>query len=301
LIVAALAASAAVGSGVINLPNLSRNPLPVPTSTATSSPAPASPSSAASPTTSPTNAATPTAFTAVAIAVDGVVTTAVDGLTVREEPGTSHRALGTLAKDSVSYVVDGPRQSDGYDWYLLSGMGLPPESGCATEDDATNPYVCPMWYGWAAAGDGSNGWLVPIEPQCSIPSPSSSPAVDQLTPLACFGSRSIAIRGYWPPAAEGEAGVCPLDEDVRWIGCPESADRLLDHATDDVFGGLTVVTLAMPPGVTMPERGQWVEVSGHYDDAAAPQCTYGEIPGQSVLSCRAQFVVDQARVVSGPE
>jgi hypothetical protein len=125
--------------------------------------------------------------------------------------------------------------------------------------------------------------------------------MDQLTPLACFGSRSITIRGYWPAAPAGEAGVCPVSQDLRWIACPESADRLLDHATQDVFGGLTVVTLAMPTGIVMPERGQWVEVSGHYDDPAAQGCSYGDIPEQSVLWCRAQFVVDEARPVSGPE
>jgi hypothetical protein len=305
LMVAAIAGGAVVGSGLVKLPGLSRNPLPAPSSSATSSPASASPSSAATPTASPeaspTDGATPTEVTAVAISVDGVVTATADRLTVRKQPGTSQEAIGALAKGAMSYVVDGPRQADGYDWYLLSGMGLPPESGCVTAQDPTGLYVCPMWYGWAAEGDGADRWLVPVEPECSIPSPSSPQAVDQLTPLACFGSRSITIRGYWPPAPAGEGGVCPISEDLRWIACPESADRLLDHATQDVFGGLTVVTLAVPPGIAMPERGQWVEVSGHYDDPAARHCTYGEIPEQSVLSCRGQFVVDEARIVSGPE
>jgi hypothetical protein len=50
-------------------------------------------------------------------------------------------------------------------------------------------------------------------------------------------------------------------------------------------------------GVAMPDRGHLIEVTGHYDDPAAQDCTYGEIPEATVLRCRAEFVVTAARII----
>jgi hypothetical protein len=59
----------------------------------------------------------------------------------------------------------------------------------------------------------------------------------------------------------------------------------------------------------MPERGTWVELTVHLDDAAAQGC--GEAaqaleeqddraPEQYVLDCRAEMVVQSATAVEGP-
>lgn len=309
LMLAAVAGGVAVGSGLVNLPGLSREPLPVPTSSASpSATAGASPTAAPSevaPSASPTVGPTPTPRTPAGIAVDGLVSTAVDGLKIRTAPGTTEPTLGTLPKDSISYVVDGPRQAAGYDWYLLSGLGLPPATGCATDDSATDPYLCPIWFGWVAAGGGaSDPWLSPAALECPDLEPGWSLAATQrLVPLACFGSRTLTLRGFWPtiPPDAALGGMCPdaVGSDLQWIGCNPGYDHLVSGPDHAFFESPTLV-MAVPPGLGMPQRGQWLEVTGHYDDAAAEACTFGARPEQSVLHCRSEFVVKTATVVDGP-
>lgn len=293
LMLATIAAGAAVGSGLVKLPGLSRNPLPAPTAAASASPV-------ATPSASPSQDATPSAVTAVGIEIDGLVTTNVDNLTIRKGPGTSQASLGTLAKGTMSYVVDGPQQADGYDWYLISGLGLPPESGCATEGDATHPFVCPAWFGWAAEGDGADRWLLPTEVDCSDAMPATPPApVQRLVPLACFGSQTLTVRGYWPVPSSGSGGICPVEDELKWLACNPDSHQMVS-GPDAPFYDFSAFLLAVPPTVTMPEPGRWIEVTGHYDDPAAQACTHGDPPEQSVLECRAQFVVEQMRPVDGP-
>jgi hypothetical protein len=304
LMLAAIGAGVAVGSGMIKLPGLSRNPLPVPTASAspTISAVPSlSASAAPTPSASPTDRPTPSAVTAVGIEIDTVVSTTVDGLAVRKAPGTSQESLGTLAKDMMSYVVDGPRQADGYDWYLISGLGLPPESGCATIAEPSGRFVCPAWFGWAAAGDGADRWLLPTEVDCSDAMASTPPPrVQRLVPLACFGSQSLTVRGYWPIAPKGSGGICPVSEELRWLACNPDGRQIV-RGPDAPFFDSSAFLLAVPPSVTMPEPGQWIEVTGHYNDPAAKGCTHGDPPEQSVLECRAQFVVDSARPIAAPD
>lgn len=303
LMLAAVAGGAAVGSGLVNLPELSRNPLPAPTASAfvPSSELP-SPSVSPTPTqgNSPSDEATPTAVNAVGIEIDGVVSTAVDGLTVRKAPGTSQDVLGTLSKDAISYVVDGPRQADGHDWYLISGLGLPPESGCSSATEPDGRFICPTWFGWAAEGDGANRWLLPGQVDCSVAMPATPPArVQRLVPLACFGPQSLTVRGYSPLPAQGSGGICPVAEELKWLACNPDSHQIVS-GPDAPFFDFSALVFAVPPSVTMPSPEQWIEVTGHYDDPAAQGCTFGDPPEQSVLECRAQFVVETARPADPP-
>jgi hypothetical protein len=58
----------------------------------------------------------------------------------------------------------------------------------------------------------------------------------------------------------------------------------------------------------MPERGQWIEIVGHFDDPAAQDCDEnvalnGDVdddPDRIVLICRTRLVVDSVEAVSGP-
>ena len=63
----------------------------------------------------------------------------------------------------------------------------------------------------------------------------------------------------------------------------------------------------MNSGVTMPERGQWIEILAHFDDPAAQGCDDAAAladdtgdPDQIVLACRAELVVESVTPVSGP-
>ena len=82
---------------------------------------------------------------------------------------------------------------------------------------------------------------------------------------------------------------------LQWLACDPGYEQLVIGAGDRFLG--EGFRLAIPPGVEMPERGQLVEVTGHYDDPAARDCTHGTPPEESVLFCRSRFVVTSARPV----
>ena len=297
LMLAAIGTGVAFGSGLIHLPGLSREPLPAPTASGTVVPS-ATPAAEATARAEVTSSAVPGRL----LAADDVVESTVDGLAVRIGTGVSSQKLGSLAVGQQAFVIGGPRVVDGYDWYRLSGLGLPPNSGC-TGEEPTDPFGCPIWFGWAAAADlDGTPWLTPSRIDC--PSPPLGPddfATDftAIQQLACYGDTSLTVKGYWPMRPQGSNGICPIEEHLQWIACnPDLAH--LTASEDAGFLEGQIFMLAVPPRVTMPEPGQWVEVTGHYDDPIARECLFGDDPAASILGCRTQFVVDLANVVAPP-
>ncbi|MGH2428551.1 MAG: hypothetical protein ACRDGV_06635 [Candidatus Limnocylindria bacterium] len=303
LLIALLAGCAAVPAA--DSPDSEPSPPPPSTEApASSSPEP-SPSASALPSAEPSESP---AAAPVPLAVDGLAQTTVEGLRLREEPGLAGQSLGTLAIGSSSFVVSGPVSADGYDWYLLSGLGLPQASGCTTPIE-TDPFACPTWFGWAAT-DGADGdsWLVPTQPDCP-PWPSAGLtddfvySVQTYTYLACYGGTDHAVAGYYPeiPEDAGLGGACPdVPSELSWIGCNLGYEHIVLDPATGFFGPGLVLAIDPASGVVMPARGQSVEVTGRFDHPAAQSCTFGDAPEASVLACRAQFVVESARAVSSP-
>jgi hypothetical protein len=77
-----------------------------------------------------------------AIVIDGLAKSMVNSLTVRAEPTTAGVRLGTIDAGQLGFVVAGPVSADGYDWYQLSGVGLPANAGCEPPV-GTTPFSCP--------------------------------------------------------------------------------------------------------------------------------------------------------------
>ena len=259
-----------------------------PSGSASASAASAGPSSSAV-------ASSPTA--ANGFAEDDLAEATVDGLRLRETPGTAGQPHGTLALGATTIVVDGPKTADGYDWYLLSGLGLPYASGCITGPDSKDPWTCPVWLGWAAVRslDGDE-WLRHAEPDCADPAGSLNDFTLQARYeyIACYGNRPLTLRG-WLVVQVGvpTQDPCPeVPQTLRWLGCT-GMYQLADSADASASGLLLALRSSLPGDDPR------IEVTGHYDDPAARQCTYGAQPEQSVLSCRAQFVVDSARPSRG--
>ena len=184
------------------------------TATASESPAPSASASAlasgsAAPRASATAAATASdgAPAQPDLAVDSVVATTVENLTVRGAPGLGSERLGSLESGALSFVAGGPTDADGFRWYLVSGLGLPPDTGCAGEPE-TDPYNCPIWFGWvAAASDAGEPWLVAQDIACpEDPLTAESLAVGRtaLERLACFGSEP----GHVPRLVAGDSRGC---------------------------------------------------------------------------------------------
>jgi hypothetical protein len=266
-------------------------------------------SATASPTSSPSGSVG-------AIVIDGLAKSTVDGLTVRAKPGTASARLGSIDAGQLAFVVAGPVSADGYAWYQLSAVGLPANAGCEPPVQTT-PFTCPDWLGWVAAGPpGGQAWLEPTSVPCPA-SPMNLEAVvvepRSLTPLerlACYRSTPIRFRGWWPeiPPDAGLGGACGdvvNPKNPTWLVCQGINYNGLAISESAGFEGVGLkISIDPASGVTMPPRGQWVELVAHLDDPAARDCTPLGGGDQDlvsvVLACRSELVADSVNPVAGP-
>jgi hypothetical protein len=315
--VGVLALLAAVMAGILFLGGdgaASGSPTPSPTASVpagSESPAPSASSSAPSPSAS---LGTPTATPAV-IAADTIVETTVDRLSLRADPGTDATRLGSLELGARNFVVAGPTTANGYSWYQVSALGLPPSSGCAG-DIENDPFNCPFWFGWIAAADtDGTPWVTTSEPKCPAEPITATDLIvgrTNLQRLACLGSDPITFRAWWPeiPPDAGLGGACAgQDEASGWLYCQNINYTMVTIDESEGFGGVGVrISVDPASGVAMPERGTWVEVRVHLDDPAAQGCDEAAAAGggedrppeQVVLDCRAEMVLESANPVDGP-
>ena len=259
--------------------------------------------------------ATPSSSPTETIRVDRLAKSTVDSLAVRAKAGAAATQLGTINAGALGFVVAGPVSADGYSWYQLSAIGLPPNAGCEPPVQTT-PFSCPDWLGWVAAGQpGGQAWLEPTTLPCAS-SPMNLEALvgeaakglrTALGRLACYGSAPVRIRGWWPkiPPDAGLGGACGAKPATWWLQCGGLNYNGLVVSESAGFGGLGLnLDINPASGVKMPPRGQWVEVVAHLDDAAARQCVpFGggeQDPVKVVLSCRSEVVVESASGVAGP-
>jgi hypothetical protein len=308
-------ASVAVGSGALRAPWLVVGPGVTyePQPSATLLPTVTPESSLA--TVSPTPSVAPTPSAAAGIGEDDLVRIVVADLTLRDAPGLDGTRIGELAGDgTLAFVVAGPVSADGYGWFELSALGIPPQSGCAVPPpDALDE--CPNWFGWVA-GRGPDGemWLEPASLDCA-PSPMNmsdliSPNRHEapggnVTRLACYGDRPITVRGWWPELQDGLGGACAAEVFASaWLYCENTNHN--EVWEESRIAGLHVF-INPASGVSMPARGQWVEIVGHFDDAAAEGCAEAAEeferdanPDEVVLRCRARLVADSVKAVDGP-
>lgn len=305
LLVAMLAVATVVGSGIVDLPwfSVDQNPTlpsqpPVPL---------ASDESVESATPAPSNPAIPSATPSATpplpdIAVGTVVTAAIDGVTLRESPGTDGNRIGTLARGSLNYVLDGPVDADGYTWYQLSGPGLPPSSGCITPVP-TDPLECPTWLGWAAVADpdDESAWFAPANVECPDPAEETDAFItlQHILVLPCYGDAELTFVAFYSEVPEGGLGGtnCTRETAIMWLYCLDQGYYQVRSSPDAV-----AMTLYVDPasGVTLPERGTWLLITGAFDHPDATRCAVAAMedtkqsplpdPEQAVLSCRTHFV-----------
>jgi hypothetical protein len=287
---------------------------PTPTATASANPS-ADVSVPAS--GSPSETAAPgSAAAGVALERDSIVASTVEELAVRAGPGTSEERLGSLANGTPAFVVDGPVDGDGYRWYQLSGLGLPPNTGC-TGPFETDPFNCPVWFGWvASASQEGEPWLTDDagDADACAPTPVQFEeiviGVTDLMRLHCFGSEPFTFRAWWPETPDDAGGACVAqDAPSGWLLCQQTNENLVTIDEEEGAGGIGLkVSLDPASGVSMPDRGTWLELTVHLDDPAASSC--GEdatgamaeerTPEAWIVFCRAQMVVESATAVDGP-
>ena len=231
------------------------------------------------------------------LALDSIVTPTVE-LNVRQEPGLAGSRLGMIAAGSQSFLVDGPREADGYSWYLVSGIGIPPASGCTTPIE-TEPFNCPMWFGWVASASLEGvPWLTVDDAECPAEAPYEAEAYNIGKPplllLHCYGGDTLRLRAWLP---DQEAPPCTGQDSVPWLACPAVT---LGWGEDYPSGLAAAVDPAS--GVTLPATNQWVEITGHMDHPSATECRpFPEQPaGQAVVFCRAILILDSIAPTAAP-
>lgn len=248
------------------------------------------------------------------MAADTIVVTTVDGLAVRQEPGTGSERLGRLTSGTPGYVVSGPVEADGFAWFLISGLGLPPNAGCEGPIE-TDPYNCPVWFGWvAAASEAGEPWLEPGEMDCPEEPFTAEELIlarTDLERLACHGGTPFTFRAWYPeiPEDAGLGGTCVGDRPSGWLLCQNINYNHVTIDESEGFGGVGArISIDPASGLTMPERGTWVEVRVHLDDPAAQGCDEAAadtvfadpIPEKAVLVCRGEMVLEAVQAVAGP-
>jgi hypothetical protein len=127
-----------------------------------------------------------------------------------------------------------------------------------------------------------------------------------------LGSDPLTFQAWWPelPDDAEQGGVCEFeDTGSAWLLCHHLNDKFIAINDAEPAGGIgLLVTIDPASGVTMPERGTWIELTAHLDDPAAQSCDDDAVgtgleeqpPEALVLFCRYQLVVDAVTAVDGP-
>ncbi len=302
LLVVAVGGGAALGSGLIPLPGLSREVVPPPsaTPTFTASPTIASAQPSASP--SGTASASPSPGPTPQItAPDGIlppgskVKVLVNGLRLRREPSATAPVVGALAQGDTVRVVHAatlalPVIADGVSWYAI---GTPTTS---------EPFA------WAAAAEGDTNFLALDEPStCDDLQPGAVTleqliAADSWHRLACLGDAPMTVTGVYVTSCQGGAHFGQFQPAWLVDWCPTQVLTTQDGAKNFPTNGLD--TVAAPSlGGAFEQPGTIARVTGHFDDPASTSCVFnGGIAhdngwtvwtGGATLVCREQFVVTQ--------
>lgn len=242
-----------------------------------------SPSGSASGTAVPSASATEEPATG--LAVDSLAEVLVTDLVVRSHPGIdppSAILADRLTAPDRAFVVDGPVEAAGYEWYLVAPLNR--------ADGSRGPF------GWIArASREGEEWVRGVAAPCPA-APVDLAGVLALAPLerlACFGNDPLTLTA---PVITCGAGGGPWTFDPSWLlnvgGCGLALDT----------SGENVLVYREPPGLARPGPGVGpATVAGHFDDPSAASCTVTTAdpvayPAPSaeaaILMCRTEFVLE---------
>ena len=261
-------------------------------------------------TTPPTATPLPTATsTAVPLAGDGGIAEVVtNDLVVRSLPEISDRSVidrVMLDAGKLLFVTDGPVAADGYDWYHVQPFG-----------EADSFRIRWPSAGWvAAASQQGDPWVAARVTACPRSTDLEMDRLAKLHPLealACFGDRTIRVRGrdlICPGAVADEPPVPNYKIVPEWLGLGQ--DCALHGAAGRVV--YNAATLYFAPGVLGTVPSGWAWLTGQFDHSAARSCVLRRQAGdpdlpaapdlddvQTVLLCRSHFAVTSAEAAQAP-
>jgi hypothetical protein len=162
---------------------------------------------------------------------------------------------------------------------------------------------------WSAAGGDLLG-VLPVAP--TGPCPATAPTlVDDFLAMApslwpvCFGSRTLTVRGYIAGCG-GCGGATDQQATPAWLLDPLGYSAFDLSPTVPTLGPSSSLGVMISPThrVTVPAIATHVELTGHFDDPAAPTCRMFPLPGafgsilpreETVAMCERAFVVTAIR------
>jgi hypothetical protein len=234
------------------------------------------------------------------LASETLAVVVVDEVNLRESPGLE-APVQTISPGAPT-SGDPVRLSAGELVWIL---------GAERADDTT-------WYhivhdnsyqtGWISGGADSDPWLIPFDvgtcPSSLSATLSEGAAVLPLSleHLACFGAGQLSAVVYWPTPDEGLYDVpCPWPGlESSWLICYEVVNTIGDGSRQLVVYGTE--------GRQDIRRGEWVSITGHYDDPRAQTCPedlgrdltdMAEVAA-TILNCRTAFVLDEVQPATEP-
>lgn len=115
-----------------------------------------------------------------------------------------------------------------------------------------------------------------------------------------LGRRAPTFEAWWPeiPDDAGPGGACGYHLPGGFLYCQGINYNGLSASPEEGFSGSGRLAVSIDPasGVSMPERGQWIRVTGQFDHPAASHCANPDLldqdedPDSAVFGCRLQFV-----------
>ena len=271
------------------------------------------PSQSPDPTPSESAALTEPTVDAVPIPPDTYARVVTNDLRLRSKPGVSSdskKLEPLLQKDELLVVVDGPVQASGYDWYQVQPV-------VSVDNDIESAP-----FGWVAAADkDGEPWITPTTVSCPA-APEDAYGLTNLTDgvymfygVTCLSGQELTITARLAASETGCGTEPQWTVEPTWFdGCRNEYFFL---APLEITEALYFPIFA--PGVDTSiaggpedEQSDWpvVEATGMFDHSAAKTCsnhTGYDPPGlpepdpaQTILFCRAKFVVTSMREIDAP-
>jgi Bacterial SH3 domain len=221
-------------------------PLATPTPTPSLTPSP-SPSATPTSVPSPSPSATPDLGAVPEFSAGDLVTTAIDGLRVRQRPGLgSNVVTGLLPLGAELQVVMGPIPTDELGWYLVA------------DAEAADPE---FGEGWIAAGFEPDAWLTS-------------------TGETAGGTPYIASFAFTGDADNGPVKIGSGDHAIRWVAVdPERtscqfAVSLAEGGGDPVPAIHATIGNDLVPGTLQPGGFDALGVRGQVFVTVASDCAW---------------------------
>lgn len=293
--IAAVAGGALLGLAVMG-DRTAGGPTPTPSVASSADAASSVASASATSSASASPSASPTPPQAAVIPNRAIAAVAAGSLDLHASASSSAAVRTTLATNALVFVIGEPTDADDVRWYRVAILRA---VDCTADCDLIGFVATPR-------DEAEEATLDEVDLACP-----SSPMADEdlaamnpLESLHCYGRNDIVVEGTVEHPCCSPPG--PFIYSPEWLANPNTAAYLIA-----VDAGLGNVGFRPHPDADLevPERGDVVRATGHFEDPAATSCrvTVDEEaapegvtapdPARVILDCRATFVWTDYEVI----